>query len=67
MAFRSNPEIANIEPFAPLVPQRPDSPAYRRALEVAVEATRLARQILGPRIEVIWFGSWPRGRAHDRS
>jgi predicted nucleotidyltransferase len=50
-----------------LTPQRSDSPAYRRVLELATRVANLTRRILGPEIEVVWFGSWPRGRAHERS
>lgn len=50
-----------------LSPQGSDSRAYRRALELATCVAGLARRILGPEIEVVWFGSWPRGRAHERS
>jgi predicted nucleotidyltransferase len=38
-----------------------------RATEVAQEVARLARTILGHEVEVLWFGSWPRGRAQPRS
>jgi len=37
------------------------------APEVAKEVARLAREILGPGVEVIWFGSWPGGRARPHS
>ena len=38
-----------------------------RASTIAQEVARLARQILGPEVEVIWFGSWPRKRALPHS
>jgi len=34
-----------------------------RPLEVAREVAKLARSLLGEDTEVIWFGSWPRGKA----
>ena len=34
-----------------------------RPLEIAREVARLARSVLGESTEVIWFGSWPRGKA----
>jgi len=34
-----------------------------RAREVAGEVAKLARSLLGDDTQVIWFGSWPRGRA----
>ena len=34
-----------------------------RPLEIAREVARLARSLLGESTEVIWFGSWPRGKA----
>jgi len=39
---------------------RPDA---TRPSEIAREVARLARSILGNDAEVIWFGSWPRGKA----
>ena len=65
---RRGPEsVTTVAPSPLLRVQEAGSPAYRRAAELAAEAARLAREILGPTIEVIWFGSWPRGRAHERS
>jgi predicted nucleotidyltransferase len=65
---RRGPEyVATAPPSALLRVQEAGSPAYRRAAQLATEAARLAREILGPTVEVIWFGSWPRGRAHERS
>ena len=43
------------------------SDTARRPTEVAKEAARLARKVLGHEVEVIWFGSWPLGRAQARS
>lgn len=34
-----------------------------RPKQIAEEVARLTRQILGPTIKVIWFGSWPNGTA----
>ena len=34
---------------------------------MAKEAARLARKVLGHEVEIIWFGSWPLGRAQARS
>jgi predicted nucleotidyltransferase len=39
----------------------------RRPAEVAREAARLAKKILGESVEVIWFGSWPQGKARPHS
>ena len=39
----------------------------RRPTEIAKEAANLARKVLGGRIEVIWFGSWPQGKAQPHS
>lgn len=64
---RGRESAGSAPPFVPLRVQTANSPAYLRAAEVATEVARLAREILGPTIEVIWFGSWPRGRAHERS
>jgi predicted nucleotidyltransferase len=65
---RRGPEsVATTPPPAQLRVQKAGSPAYRRAAQLATEAARLAREILGPTTQVIWFGSWPRGRAHERS
>lgn len=44
-----------------------ETDAAKRPTEVAKEAARLARKILGPKVEVIWFGSWPLGRAQAHS
>lgn len=38
-----------------------------RAREVAGEVAKLARSLLGDPTQVIWFGSWPRGKAAPRS
>ncbi|MEW6544682.1 MAG: nucleotidyltransferase domain-containing protein [Nitrospirota bacterium] len=38
-----------------------------RATEVAQEVARLARKILGHEAAVLWFGSWPGGRAQPHS
>ena len=34
-----------------------------RAREIAGEVAKLARLLLGENTQVIWFGSWPRGKA----
>lgn len=34
-----------------------------RPRQIAHEVAQLARQILGADIDVIWFGSWPKGTA----
>jgi predicted nucleotidyltransferase len=34
-----------------------------RAREIAGEVAQLARSLLGENTQVIWFGSWPRGKA----
>ncbi len=65
---RRGPEsVATAPPPAQLRVQKAGSPAYRRVAQLATEAARLAREILGPTTQVIWFGSWPRERAHERS
>lgn len=38
-----------------------------RAVEVAGDVARLARSHLGNNTQVIWFGSWPQGKARPRS
>jgi predicted nucleotidyltransferase len=38
-----------------------------RPVEVAKEVARLARSVLGEDLEVIWFGSWPQGKAFPHS
>lgn len=42
-------------------------PDVARPIEIAREVARLARSILGDDIEVIWFGSWPQGKALPHS
>ena len=34
-----------------------------RARQIAHEVAKLARSLLGENAQVIWFGSWPRGKA----
>lgn len=34
-----------------------------RAREIAGEVAKLARSLLGENTQVIWFGSWPQGKA----
>ncbi len=34
-----------------------------RAAEVAKQAAAAAREILGNGVRILWFGSWPEGRA----
>jgi predicted nucleotidyltransferase len=38
-----------------------------RAREIAREVAKLARTLLGESTQVIWFGSWPRGKAVSHS
>jgi len=38
-----------------------------RPAEIATEVARLVRSLLGKDTEVIWFGSWPRGKALPHS
>ena len=38
-----------------------------RPIEIAREVARLARTLLGKDAEVIWFGSWPQGKALPHS
>ncbi|MGH7811253.1 MAG: nucleotidyltransferase domain-containing protein, partial [Candidatus Binatia bacterium] len=38
-----------------------------RPTEIAREAARLARAVLGEKTEVLWFGSWPQGKALPHS
>jgi predicted nucleotidyltransferase len=38
-----------------------------RPFEIAREVARLARSVLGEDAEVIWFGSWPKGKALPHS
>jgi predicted nucleotidyltransferase len=38
-----------------------------RPVEIVREVARLARSVLGQDAEVIWFGSWPQGRALPHS
>lgn len=38
-----------------------------RPAEIAREVARLARSILGKDAEIIWFGSWPQGKAQPHS
>jgi predicted nucleotidyltransferase len=38
-----------------------------RPFEIAREVARLARSLLGEDAEVIWFGSWPQGKALPHS
>lgn len=44
-----------------------DARALNRAAEIAADVARLARSFLGKETEVIWFGSWPQGKARLRS
>ena len=41
--------------------------AIARPTEIAREVARLVRSVLGEGAEVIWFGSWPRGKALPHS
>jgi predicted nucleotidyltransferase len=45
----------------------PLRPYAARPVEIAREAARFARSILGEDVEVIWFGSWPQGKAQPHS
>ncbi|NOU09517.1 MAG: nucleotidyltransferase domain-containing protein [Nitrospira sp.] len=38
-----------------------------RPRQIAQEVAKLARSMLGVDIEVIWFGSWPKGTAHSHA
>jgi predicted nucleotidyltransferase len=38
-----------------------------RPRQIAHEVAHLARLVLGPDIEVIWFGSWPQGTARPHA
>lgn len=38
-----------------------------RPRQVAQEAATLARRVLGADIDVIWFGSWPKGTARSHA
>ncbi len=38
-----------------------------RPRQIAREVAELARSILGGDVEVIWFGSWPKGTAHSHA
>ena len=38
-----------------------------RPAQIAREVARLARSLLGKEVEVIWFGSWPQGKARPHS
>jgi predicted nucleotidyltransferase len=38
-----------------------------RPFEIAKEVARLARSLLGEDAEIIWFGSWPQGKALPHS
>lgn len=44
-----------------------DQGLLARPRQVAQEVAQLARQVLGADIEVIWFGSWPKGTAKPRA
>lgn len=44
-----------------------DHALMARPREIAEQVARLARQILGPGIEVLWFGSWVKGTASPRA
>lgn len=59
--------ISEAKAFPALVVPDGESPAFRRVQDLAAEVAGLARRILGSKVEVIWFGSWPKGRAHERS
>ena len=42
-------------------------PDSARPTEIAREVARVARSILGDKVEVIWFGSWPANKARPHS
>ena len=44
-----------------------DARELNRAVEIAADVARLARSLLGKDTQVIWFGSWPQGKARPRS
>ena len=41
--------------------------AVARPAQIAKDVARLARSLLGKDVEVIWFGSWPQGKARPHS
>ena len=41
--------------------------AVTRPAQLARDVARLARSLLGKDAEVIWFGSWPQGKARPHS
>ena len=44
-----------------------DQALMARPREIAEQVAELARQILGPNIEVLWFGSWVKGTAQPHA
>ena len=44
-----------------------DEEVLARPRQIAHEVAALARQILGDDIEIIWFGSWPKGTARPHA
>ena len=44
-----------------------DQSIMARPREIAEQVAQLARQILGPSIEVLWFGSWVKGTAQPHA
>jgi len=38
-----------------------------RPRQIAQEVAKLVRCMLGADVEVIWFGSWPKGTAHSHA
>lgn len=38
-----------------------------RPRQIAQEVAKLARCVLGAGVEVVWFGSWPKGTAHSHA
>ena len=44
-----------------------DQELMARPRQIAQEVANLARHVLGTDIEVIWFGSWPKGTARPHS
>ncbi|MGH7181249.1 MAG: nucleotidyltransferase domain-containing protein [Nitrospiraceae bacterium] len=44
-----------------------DQDAIARPRQIAQKIAALARQVLGADINIIWFGSWPRGTARPHA
>jgi len=44
-----------------------DERDVNRPVEIAGDVARLAKSLLGKDTEVMWFGSWPQGKARPHS